>query len=145
TYIRRRRSFMNKEEQQIDDKYVVKSYQYHMQSTREESEAYKLAWEHAMEYVNELITLRNRKRVEQIGVYGRDEGVGRVNKKCVVNINGKELSATFYGIFQKAWTHGDSIAVGGFTAGQMALPVAVVDYGEGLTEVNVEQVKELEE
>ena len=57
---------MNKEEQQIHDKYVVKSYQYHMQSTREESYAYALAWEHAMEYVNALITLRNRKQIEQM-------------------------------------------------------------------------------
>lgn len=56
----------NREEQQIHDKYVVKSYQYHMQSTREESEAYNLAWEHAMQYVNELITLRNRKQLEQM-------------------------------------------------------------------------------
>lgn len=57
---------MNKEEQQIHDKYVLKSYQYHMQSTREQSVAYTLAWEHAMEYVNEMITLRNRKQLEQM-------------------------------------------------------------------------------
>lgn len=57
---------MNKEEQQIHDKYIAKSYQYHMQSTREQSEAYTLAWEHAMKYVNELITLRNRKQLEQM-------------------------------------------------------------------------------
>ncbi len=68
-----------------------------------------------------------------------------MNKKCVVKINGKELSATFYGVFQKAWTHGESFVVGGYPAGQMAFPVAVVDYGEGLKEVGVDTVKELEE
>ena len=68
-----------------------------------------------------------------------------MTKKCVVKINDEELSATFYGVFQEAWTHGESLVVGGFPAGQMAFPVAVVDYGDGLTEVNVEQVQELEE
>lgn len=68
-----------------------------------------------------------------------------MTEKCVVKINGKELSATFYGVFQKAWTHGESLTVGGFPAGQMAFPVAVVDYGEGLKEVEVNTVKELEE
>ena len=63
-----------------------------------------------------------------------------MTKKCVVKINGKELSATFYGVFQKAWTHGDSAVIGGFKAGQMAFPVAVVDYGEGLKEMKVDDV-----
>ena len=57
---------MNKEEQELYRKYALKSMEYHMQSTREQSEAYNLAWEHAMEYVNELITLRNRKQIEQM-------------------------------------------------------------------------------
>lgn len=63
-----------------------------------------------------------------------------MTKKCVVKINGKELSATFYGVFQKAWTHGASLTIGGFPTGQMALPVAVVDFGEGLKEVDVNDV-----
>lgn len=68
-----------------------------------------------------------------------------MNKKCVVKINDEELPATFYGVFQKAWTHGESLLKGGFPAGQMAFPVAVVDYGDGLKEVEVETVEELEE
>lgn len=67
-------------------------------------------------------------------------------KKCKVIINDNEtIEAVFYGVFQKAWTHGDSLLVGGFKAGQMAYPVAVVDWGEGLREVNVADVVEVEE
>lgn len=67
-------------------------------------------------------------------------------KKCKVIINDNEtIEAAFYGVFQKAWTHGDSLLVGGFKAGQMAYPVAVVDWGEGLREVNVADVVEVQE
>ena len=57
---------MNKEEQEIYEKYARKTYYYHMQFRPKESEAYSLAWQHAMEYVNEVITLRNRKQLEQM-------------------------------------------------------------------------------
>ena len=68
-------------------------------------------------------------------------------KKCkvVINKQGELIEANFYGVFQKAWTHGDSLMVGGFKAGQKAYPVAVVDWGEGLKEVSVEVVKEIVE
>ena len=67
--------------------------------------------------------------------------------KCKVAINkkGELIEADFYGVFQRAWTHGDSLLVGGFKAGQIAHPVAVVDWGEGLKEVDVEVVKEIVE
>ena len=68
-----------------------------------------------------------------------------MSKKCVVKINDEELPATFYGVFQKSWTHGESLTVGGFPAGQIAFPIAVVDYGEGLKEVEVNTVEELKE
>lgn len=69
------------------------------------------------------------------------------SRKCKVVINKQNelIEADFYGVFQKAWTHGESAFVGGFSAGQVAYPVAVVDWGEGLTEVNVENVREIEE
>lgn len=68
-------------------------------------------------------------------------------KKCkvVINKQGKVIEADFYGVFQRAWTHGESALIGGFSAGEVAYPVAVVDWGEGLTEVNVENVREIEE
>ncbi len=66
-------------------------------------------------------------------------------KKCkvVINKKGELIEADFYGVFQKAWTHGDSPLIGGFKAGQIAHPVAVVDWGEGLKEVNIEDVKDI--
>ena len=69
------------------------------------------------------------------------------NKKCKVIINkyGETVEADFYGVFQRAWTHGESALIGGFSAGQTAYPVAVVDWGEGLKEVDVEVVKEIME
>ena len=68
-------------------------------------------------------------------------------KKCkvIINENKETIEANFYGVFQKAWTHGDSLLVGGFKAGQMAYPVAVVDWGEGLKEVDIADVVEVVE
>ena len=67
------------------------------------------------------------------------------NKKCelIINKYGETVEADFYGLFQKAWTHGESALVGGFSAGQIAYPVAVIDRGHGLEEVNIKDVKEI--
>ena len=40
--------------------------------------------------------------------------------------SGEKTRALLAGFYQKAWTHGASIAIGGFPAGQVAFPVAVV-------------------
>ena len=40
--------------------------------------------------------------------------------------SGKKTRALLVGFYQKAWTHGASLMVGGFPAGQIAYPVAVV-------------------
>lgn len=39
---------------------------------------------------------------------------------------GEKTKALLIGFFQKAWTHGASLQVSGFSAGQIAYPVAVV-------------------
>ncbi len=39
---------------------------------------------------------------------------------------GEKEKALLIGFFQEAWTHGASIAIGGFPAGQAARPAAVV-------------------
>ena len=39
---------------------------------------------------------------------------------------GEKEKALLIGFFQEAWTHGASIAIGGFPAGQAAHPVALV-------------------
>lgn len=40
--------------------------------------------------------------------------------------SGEKTRALLAGFYQKAWTHGASIAIGGFPAGQEAHPVALV-------------------
>lgn len=68
-------------------------------------------------------------------------------KKCkvIINKNKETIEADFYGVFQRACTHSGSLTLGGYPAGQTALPVAVVDWGEGLREVSVTDVKEVAE
>lgn len=55
--------------------------------------------------------------------------------------SGEKTRALLAGFYQKAWTHGASIAIGGFPAGQVAFPVAVVllESGDVVT-VNTESV-----
>lgn len=68
-------------------------------------------------------------------------------KKCkvIINKNKETTDADFYGVFQQSYTHQESLVPGGFPAGKIAYPVAVVDWGEGLTEVNVGDVVEVAE
>lgn len=40
--------------------------------------------------------------------------------------SGEKTKALLAGFYQKAWTHGASISIGGFPAGQISYPVAVV-------------------
>lgn len=55
--------------------------------------------------------------------------------------SGKKTMALLVGFYQKAWTHGASLKVRGFPAGQIAYPVAVVllESGDVVT-VNAECV-----
>ena len=68
-------------------------------------------------------------------------------KRCKVFIDrgkGKEtIEADFYGLFQRAYTHQSSALVGKFPPGQVSYPVAVVDWGEGLLEVQMHEVIEV--
>ena len=68
-----------------------------------------------------------------------------MTKLGTVIIEGLECEAVFYGVFQKAYTYAGGMTIGSAPAGQVSYPVAVVDYGDGLKEVNVELVKELKE
>lgn len=54
---------------------------------------------------------------------------------------GEKTKALLVGFYQKAWTHGASITIGGFPAGQTAYPVAVVLLKSGdVVTVNAECV-----
>lgn len=64
--------------------------------------------------------------------------------KCKALINDEWVEAEFFGIFQKAWTIGESPLVGGHSAGQIAYPVTVVKYDGRFYELALERVKEVE-
>ena len=48
------------------------------------------------------------------------------------------------GLFQHSYTHGDSPIVGGFKAGTVAYPVAVVEINGKMQEVRVSQLEFLD-
>lgn len=63
-------------------------------------------------------------------------------RPCVV---GQEHAALLHGLFIHAWTHGESIAVGGFCAGQETMPMALVEYEDGrLDAVEIDAVRMLD-
>ena len=49
-------------------------------------------------------------------------------RPCVVRQEGRAL---FHGFFVRAWTHGSSVTIGGFSAGQEAHPMAIVEFEDG--------------
>lgn len=49
-------------------------------------------------------------------------------RPCMVRQEGRAL---LHGLFVQAWTHGSSIAVGGFCAGQETASMALVEYEDG--------------
>lgn len=49
-------------------------------------------------------------------------------RPCIVNGHKRALLHFF---FVRAWTHGESAMIGGFTAGQEAHPSALVEYEDG--------------
>ena len=61
--------------------------------------------------------------------------------KCKALINDEWVEAEFFGIFQKAWSIGESSLRGGHNAGQIAFPVAVVKYDGRFYELVLERVK----
>lgn len=64
--------------------------------------------------------------------------------KCKALINDEWVEAEFFGIFQKAWTIGESLIVGGHSAGQIAFAVVVVKYDGSFYELGLERVKEVD-
>ncbi len=89
--------------------------------------------------------LRNAIRFIQEAKEVNERGGGMKKCKVIINENKETIEANFYGVFQKAWGHGKYSTTGDYTPGQVAYPVAVVDWGEGLTEVNVADVVEVAE
>lgn len=63
-------------------------------------------------------------------VAARSEGEGRMMENLtpcrICRKQGEKEKVLLIGFYQEAWTHGASIMAGGFPAGQVARPVAVV-------------------
>lgn len=68
-------------------------------------------------------------------------------RPCMVTLgkkDKKQYEGTFHGIYQYSYTHGDSLMIGGFKAGTVAYPIAVVEIDGQLQEVKVNQVEFLD-
>lgn len=62
-------------------------------------------------------------------------------KKCKLELNDKEVTADFYGIYQCSKIVDLQPMRGRLEEGIITLPVAVVDYGIGVKMVDVRKVK----
>ena len=66
-------------------------------------------------------------------------------RPCLVTLDDKkQYQGQFMGIFQHSHTHGDSMLIGGFKAGTVAYPIAVVEINGKMQEVRVHQVEFLD-
>lgn len=66
-------------------------------------------------------------------------------RPCLVTFSGeKKVKGTFMGLFQHSHTHGDSLITGGFKAGTVAYPVAIVEIEGKVQEVRISQIEFLD-
>lgn len=59
---------------------------------------------------------------------------------CLAKIGKYWEKADYIGVFQYSYTHGDSLMVGGFKAGQVSYPVAVVRFGGKLYQLKLDEI-----
>ena len=59
---------------------------------------------------------------------------------CLAKIGKYWERADFIGVFQYSYTHGDSPMVGGYKAGQVSYPVAVVRFGGKLYQLKLDEI-----
>lgn len=66
-------------------------------------------------------------------------------RPCLVTFSSeKQVKGTFMGLFQHSYTHGDSPLVGGFKAGTVVYPIAVVEINGKMSEVRISQIEFLD-
>lgn len=66
-------------------------------------------------------------------------------RPCLVTLNNKKkVKGTFMGLFQYSHTHGASAMIGGFQAGTIAFPIAVVEINGKMSEVRISQIEFLD-
>lgn len=59
---------------------------------------------------------------------------------CLAKIGKYWEKADFIGVYQYSYTHGDSPMVGGYKAGQVSYPVAVVRFGGKLHQLDISNI-----
>lgn len=66
-------------------------------------------------------------------------------RPCLVTFSSKkQVHGTFMGLFQHSHTHGDSLIAGGFKAGTVAYPIAIVEIEGKMQEVRISQIEFLD-
>ena len=66
-------------------------------------------------------------------------------RPCLVTFSDKkQVEGTFMGLFQHSYTHGDSLIAGGFKAGTVAYPIAIVEINGKMSEVRISQIEFLD-
>lgn len=66
-------------------------------------------------------------------------------RPCLVTFSSKkQVEGTFMGLFQHSYTHGDSPIAGGFKAGTVAYPIAIVEINGKMSEVRISQIEFLD-
>lgn len=66
-------------------------------------------------------------------------------RPCLVTFSSKkQVHGTFMGLFQHSYTHGDSPIAGGFKAGTVAYPIAIVEIEGKMQEVRISQIEFLD-
>lgn len=68
-----------------------------------------------------------------------------MSNRCKVRIKDDIFQAAFYGVFQVSYVIAPSMIKGGHSGGVTAQPIAVVDYGDGLTRIDINHVFDIEE
>ena len=64
----------------------------------------------------------------------------RPTEPCLAKIGKYWERADFIGVFQYSYTHGDSPFVGGYKAGQVSYPIAVVRFGGKLYQLKLDEI-----
>ena len=66
-------------------------------------------------------------------------------RPCLVTFSSKkQVHGTFMGLFHHSYTHGDSPMAGGFKAGTVVYPIAIVEIEGKMQEVRISQIEFLD-
>ena len=66
--------------------------------------------------------------------------MAEAQEPCLAKIGKYWERSDFIGVFQYSYTHGDSPLAGGYKAGQVSYPVAVVRFGGKLHQLKLDEI-----